>query len=256
VGNAEGWFERLDTSWERGIPRWTGSPGPLTVLFSGGVDSGLLAWELRFRPQTSLHTVGAEGSRDLATAESAAREIGLPWSGTVLAPGEVLRAANELAAELRGLDANARSVQVAVALAVRSAPASVLLCGQGVDELFLGYAHFRGSNPSEQERRAHVDLERLTAEDWPRTVRIARSYGRAIEAPFLAGPFLAAAESIPLAERAPSPRPKELFRAWARHRGLPVSLCDRPKRAFQFGSGVHRILRQAGGHSGPGFSVR
>lgn len=250
------WFEPLDRAWAAAAARGNPAPGPVAVLFSGGVDSGLLAWEFRGRAGVTLSTVGVPGSRDLLTAASAAPLLGIPWRGVRIGPEDVRALERELDADLDGLTPTARSVQVAFACAVRAAADGEILCGQGVDELFLGYAHFRGLAPFEAERRALADLHRLRSDDWPRAIRIARRLGRSIAAPFLAREFVDATLGIPISDRMPTVGAKPLFRAWARHRGLPSSIADRPKRALQYGSGIARTLERGRNSGRPKDSVR
>ncbi|MGA8275371.1 MAG: asparagine synthase-related protein [Thermoplasmata archaeon] len=223
---------------------------PRSLLFSGGVDSGLLAWELRRDPDVTLSTVGLEGSEDLAAAEKAALELQLPWVRIALSDEEVLAMARRIDAETRSLSPTARSVEVALALAVHRAPPGLVLCGQGADELFYGYAHFQGLDDEAARHRGEADLHYLLTDAWPRTQRVAATMGREIVAPYLDPGFLSVVEEIPLSDRRASPVPKEAFRSFARRRGLPVSIADRPKKALQYGTGVDRLLRRSGARVG------
>ncbi|MGD0249909.1 MAG: asparagine synthase C-terminal domain-containing protein [Thermoplasmata archaeon] len=234
--------ERLDSTFDRALAPWRSSPEPLTILFSGGVDSSLIAWELRGHPHLVLSTVGTSGSRDLVAAEEGARLLNLCWRPSVVTAEDVRELARKVDSELDGLSPVRRSVLVAFAAAVARAPEGSLLCGQGADELFLGYGHYRGLGPGEAERRSTEDLDQAVSEDWPRSVHIARKFGRDVHAPYLNPGFVAAARSIPIEQRLPSPEPKAYFREWARHRQLPELLAGRPKRALQYGSGVDRIV--------------
>jgi asparagine synthase (glutamine-hydrolysing) len=135
-----------------------------------------------------------------------------------------------------------RGVLVAFALALARAPPGIVLCGQGADELFLGYAHFRGLSREAATARADSDLRQLVGRDWPRTQQIAQEMGRSVAAPFLHPDFVRAARSVPIESRLPHPVPKGFFRAWAAHRGVPEKIAGRPKRAVQFGSGVDRLI--------------
>ncbi|HXQ49017.1 MAG TPA: asparagine synthase C-terminal domain-containing protein [Thermoplasmata archaeon] len=220
---------------------------PRSLLFSGGVDSGLLAWELRADRAVTLATVGLEGSADLVAAESAARELSLPWARLLVTEDEVLLMARRLDAETRGLSPTARSVEVAFAIAVQKAPRGLVLCGQGADELFFGYAHFRGLDEEGARRRGAADLRDLLTEAWPRSQRVAAALGREVVAPYLAPGFLSAVEAIPVAERRAGPEAKHAFRAFALRRGVPESIALRPKKALQYGTGVDRLLRRAKG---------
>jgi asparagine synthase (glutamine-hydrolysing) len=218
--------------------------GPLAVLFSGGVDSGLLAWELRGRPGVVLTTFGLERSADVVAARSAARLVGLPWAPTTAPPEEVERMSSRVEEWVGPLTATERSFETAFALGVQGAPYAEVVCGQGADELFFGYAHFRSLDPDRAAQRAEADLAALTERGWPREREIARRLGRSVSAPFLDPDFVRAARSIPARERLAGDAPKSFFRTWARRRGLPSEIAARPKKALQFGSGVDQLLRQ------------
>lgn len=243
VDDARVTFRSLDVAFDRAMEGWRARSGPVEVLFSGGVDSSLIAWELRDRPAVRLRTIGLPASADLATAEGAARLLNLPWSGVRISEPEVRATAASLGPELERLTSVVRPVAVAVALAIEHAESNTILCGQGADELFLGYAHFRGLSPVAAGARLDADLARLRGTVWPLTERLAGRWGKTIGAPYLDPEFVAIALAIPIELRLPQPGPKALFRTWALHRGLPAVLAERPKRALQYGSGVARALR-------------
>ncbi len=234
----------LESAWERSLAPWTTGSGPLALLFSGGLDSSFLAWELRGRRGLVLATVGTPQSPDLLDAEEAARTLRLRWVPAIVSEADVRAMAAELADTTSHVSSVVRRVLVAFGLAVRHAPAAEVLCGQGADELFLGYAHYRSLDDDALRRRSAEDLARLLGDDWPRSLAIARRFGKTVHAPYLDPGFVAAAQAIPVALRAPRPTPKAFLRAWAERRGLPARLAERPKRALQYGTGVDRILRR------------
>ena len=234
----------LDQALDDILRPWRERQEPVVVLFSGGLDSSLLAWELRGSHRLRLLTVGAPQSSDLVTAHEAARILRLPWTGREVGHSEVRRIAHELETELAGLSAVDRSVQIALAVALTEATHSPILCGQGIDELFGGYAHYRGLAPEDAARRSSADLDKLLSQDWPRTVRIAERLDRSVTAPYLDPRFVAGALALPSEERLVNDPPKAWFRSFARRRGLPEVLAARPKRAFQYSSGFDRILRR------------
>jgi asparagine synthase (glutamine-hydrolysing) len=243
---ADAW-RALDVAWEEALSPLRAPTGPLVVLFSGGVDSGLLAWELRSGPNVSLFTVGTDGADDLPRSRAAAERLGLPWSAQRLGPEELDAVVAATARELEGVPRPRRGIFLALGAAVSRAPLGTLLVGQGADELFLGYAHYRGLDGVAAARRAGADLDLLLGSDWPRTVAIASRFGRSVLAPYLHPSFVRAALSVPIEARLPLPMPKAWFRAWARQRGLPEPLVSAPKRAIQYGSGVDRLLRRRAG---------
>jgi asparagine synthase (glutamine-hydrolysing) len=246
-----GWSETLDAAWEVAIARWRRRTEPFTLLFSGGVDSSLLAWELRDAPGIGLFTIGTTGSDDLIQGRRASDLLGLRWSGVEIGAPEIAQIGHRLGPELRAAGRSDRSVLISLALAMAKASARSVVCGQGIDELFGGYAHFNGLSSEAALRRSDADLEKLRCTDWPATERIARSFQKLVSAPYLDPEFLKAVGAIPPEERLRSPPRKAFFREWARARGLPEPLAVRPKRAFQFGSGIDRATRSPGVISRP-----
>jgi asparagine synthase (glutamine-hydrolysing) len=239
-------FSALDRAFGSAVGRWISADAPITLLFSGGVDSGLLAWELRHRANVSLLTVGVRGSADLREAEASASMIGSKWVRAEVTTAEVVDAAERFRADTVDLPRTTRSVLVAFGIALDRAPDRIVLCGQGVDELFLGYRHFHRLIASDASSRSESDLRMLLERDWPRSQQIAQRLGRTVFAPYLDPSFVAEARSIPIESRLPEPTSKDYFRRWAQHRGLPAAIATRPKRALQFGSGIDRLLPDDG----------
>ncbi|EQD53849.1 asparagine synthase (glutamine-hydrolyzing) [mine drainage metagenome] len=233
----------FDSAFPRAVARLA-EDGPITVLFSGGLDSSLIAWELREREGTVLWSVGQEGSSDLAAARSAAEMMDLAWQHATLTGADVEAALERFVVELQDAEGPPLDVAVAFALALDRAPTTRVLAGQGADELFLGYAHFRGLTEEQAARRVDADLKRLLDLEWPRAQRIAERAGHLLVAPFLEPDVVRAALEIPLAERMPGDVPKQWLRGWAIARGLAPEIASRPKRAIQYGSRVQRLLRE------------
>jgi asparagine synthase (glutamine-hydrolysing) len=234
----------LGSALEEALRPLRGFAGPLGLLFSGGVDSSLLAWELRDRPGLLLNTLGTESSSDMTAGKTAAERLGTEWRGLSVGPADVIGAESRFEEELAGVSSVSRSVLLALSLAIPRAAPSRLVCGQGADELFLGYAHYRGLSPKEAEARSGHDLDRLRTVDWPRTQRIAEKSGKTIVAPYLSPEFDSAAQKVPIELRLPRDLPKRFFREWAIDRGLPSDLAFRPKKALQYGSGVSALIRR------------
>lgn len=236
-------FRVLDTAFEPIRARLLENAAPATLLFSGGVDSSLLAHELGSMSALELLVIGRAGSPDILQATSAASTLGRSLTAIEVTERDAASAVAEYSPDLADARGPDRDVAVAFALAIQRAASPRVLSAQGVDELFLGYHHFRDLSPAAAEERSGRDLERLQQREWPRAVRIARRSGHEIEAPFLDPDWIQAVRAIPIEERLPHPEMKHLFRAWAEHRGLPAEVAHRPKRAMQYGSRVHQLLR-------------
>lgn len=214
------------------------------MLLSGGLDSAVLAAVLKPSGRVRTLTVGMQGAPDLAAGREAAESLGLPWTGAVVDEERLAELWETLGPASRAATAPARAVLLALAAAVDAAPTAEVLCGQGADELFLGYAHFRGLARDAAGERADADLARLRTTDWPAAQATAERLGHRLVAPFLDEGFVAAAQRVPLGARLPDPVPKAWMRAWARGLGVPDATASRPKRALQYGTRIDAWLRR------------
>jgi asparagine synthase (glutamine-hydrolysing) len=231
---------------EDGILRTVGDVARFSVLFSGGLDSSIIAWVLRGTERLSaLVTISLPGGSDLAAAESAAGLIGLDHLPFLLTPEEVTETAALVRGQFPDLSLNDLSVQTCMAIASGKAEDRVVLCGQGADELFLGYAHSKDLSGDALEARAQKDLEKLLTRDWPTSVELARARGKEMRAPYLDPRIIENASMVPWDDRHHGNERKWLLKEAASALGMPRELIDRPKRAFQYGSGVHRVLRRS-----------
>ncbi len=234
---------RLAGALLRAVQAAAGGVDRLTVLYSGGVDSSIIAHLARRFAAVTLLVVGTEGARDRAAARAGAQGLGLPLTEALVTEEQVRDVAAIFADELGGLREPYYSVALGTAVLVGQAPDRRVLWGQGADELFYGYARYRTMVPGVVRQSASADLLRVEREDGPRADRIAARLGRELRAPFLDAAVLTAVRDDP----PPLPTPtvsKPGLRRLARDLGLPGSICERPKRAFQYGSGVHRAVHR------------
>ncbi len=221
---------------------------PVSVLFSGGVDSTIVAAALSKVLRVELVSIHAPTSRDRVAAVEGAERLGRPLR--VVDPrGRTIEGMLEReSGRLAGLRGPALSVQVALAVGVASCSNRLVLTGQGSDELFGGYAHFAGRSSPEADELRRRDLDRLIGSDWPLSRSIASDIGKELGAPFLEGPFREFALTLPIEPAERGGLTKRLLRRWAIHRGIPAPIAERPKVALQYGSGVERRLREMGRH--------
>ena len=227
------------------VRRAAPAKGTGTLLFSGGIDSSLLAWiAQREAVPLELLTIALPGGPDAELARRSASAMGL---STVVAPlmeEDVRAAAVRLREDHPGLTLTDLSVQTAMALALHRAPTQVVWCGQGADELFVGYAHSRALQGEALVARCEADLRKLDRVDLPISEELARRAGKVLRSPYLDPGFVEAVGRISWTDRSRGGESKPLLREMARSAGLPSEIVERPKKAFQYGSGIHRLLRK------------
>ena len=230
-------------SWRLAVQGARAGASRLSLLYSGGLDSSLVAFELRGMAEVELVTIGVAGSSDLIAAEEGARLLDMPWVGRTIDGGDVERVLRRDQVTLDQTSPVSRAVLVSTALALDAASCAHVLCGQGADELFLGYAHFEKLSPFAATERRRTDLEHLLGEDWPRSIQLAEGRGKTLSSPYLEPEFLNLVRALPVAQLREGEGRKPLLRDVAESLGLPERLVHRPKKAFQYGSGVDRLLR-------------
>ncbi len=216
--------------------------GDVGILFSGGLDSGVLAALARRHGVPRLYTVGIEGSYDLRTGREAAEELGLPWTGYVLTAEEVVSAARELLRICPLRDPVVLSFQLPLSIVASRCPQDVLMSGQGADELFGGYSRYLGMTPEELEMSTHDDLAKLLEEVRPLDLRIVAHFSKTIDHPYLEPAVRRVAGMIPATEKVQGGRRKVPLREVAAQLGS-ASLAAREKKAAQYGSGFMKVLK-------------
>lgn len=236
--------------WTEAARRAVGDSTRVSVLYSGGLDSSLVAWGARPCQEIELVTVGVEGSFDLIAAERGARLLGLPWTRRAVDRSDAERFMRREKTALDAASEASRPVLLGLGLALESARHPRVLCGQGADELFLGYAHFNGLTSSEADGQRRRDLERLLTEDWPLSVALATRCGKDLRSPFLDAEFLTGVRELPIDQVSSGTARKSMLREIARWLGLPPELVERPKKAFQYGSGLAKLLKASGPRRG------
>jgi asparagine synthase (glutamine-hydrolysing) len=216
----------------------------VALLFSGGLDSSLLARMVPSDRELELVTIGRTGSHDLESARQAAPFFPFRWRSI---PFDDLALENSWVAwgsTLVREPEPRRSVLVSLGLAFEQLAGRAVVLGQGADELFGGYAHFEGLTPTESLAQSDRDLRRLLDADWADTMALAARWKVVLHAPYLDRGVLEEIRELPPKVRFPTGVRKGALRAIARAEGLPSDLADRPKKAMQYGTGVSRFVRE------------
>ena len=226
------------------------------VIFSGGVDSSILAMLLKDisynkKLNITLYAVGREDSKDLEAARYAAEYLDLPLK-TQLITEELIK---EHIGEVVHAIGDDNLMKVGVGLTTYFATKlacedgiKVAISGQGADELFGGYNRYLKSfeeNTLEFEIRQdisnmyHVNLERDDACAMLNSVEL--------RLPFLDEKLVEYAINLPIKYKISGPGDilrKNILRKLAFNEGLDTEIAYRPKKAAQYGTGIDKILRK------------
>ncbi len=230
---------------------------PVGVFLSGGLDSSIVAAILaRLAPSgTTVHSfaAGTEGSGDLLAARVVAAHLGLEHHERIYTDDDVIDALPEVVRATESYEPSL--VRSAVPNFLLSELAArhlkVVLTGEGADELFAGYHHFRTLDV-EALRAALADgIDALHHLNLQRCDRVTMAHGLEARVPFLSRDMLALAQRIPMEwkllgddgqEQAQEKALlREAFEGW-----LPEAILWRRKEQFGDGSGTAEVMaRQA-----------
>lgn len=222
------------------------------IPFSGGVDSTLLAVlcnDLGVR--TELYTVGSEDSPDVKFAKKVADYIGLA-THTRIVDEELVREYTPLVLNaIEEWNLMKLGVGMTAYLAAEMAHENgirVMLSGQGADELFAGYhryLRFYGEKGEKAQEDLISDVENLYHVNLERDDKVTMASSVELRVPYLDVQIINIAMNTPIKYKINGSNDrlrKCILREVARELGVPVEIVERPKKAAQYGSGIHKIL--------------
>ncbi|MFW9912220.1 MAG: asparagine synthase-related protein [Candidatus Thorarchaeota archaeon] len=226
------------------------------VLFSGGVDSSLIALLAKEAcKDVQLYSASSAPFHDRLAAASAADALCLNLNGVEINTDDVWEVLPRLLYSIES--ANLMDVEISLPFYLASRQASndgisLMLSGQGPDELFAGYArHVRiFKEDGEEALDAKLWQEVMTTHEnnIERDERAIAAHGLEAFFPYLSTRFIELGLGIPsrwkvhLGEQ---PERKVIFRELAQQLGLPESIHATPKKATQYSSGSSRILMKS-----------
>jgi len=224
-----------------------GLPWKVTVAFSGGIDSTVLATCALKRFGTGIDmrpvVVGSEGAKDVEAAERAARELKLDIERILLRPKDVLTSIAPISRFTGSVDPVVISFTVPLYFVLKADGPKEVLVGHGADELFGGYARYLEMDQNDLQAQLDTDLtiaqQRVDADRG-----MAKHFGREIMTPYLTPAFIELARSLPLELKVANGERKVALRMMARELGLSEGLAGLKKRAAQYGSGVMKVLKE------------
>ncbi len=212
------------------------------VLFSGGLDSSVVALLASKYSDVVLYTAGVEGSPDVTWARRVSDALGLPLRERLFDEEDVKEAVAKVIFAIEEPSAMNLAIGLPMYFATKLARADgvkVLLSGGGADELFGGYAKYL-RDPSLME----VDLRDLGERNLARDDKIAMLNGVEGRFPFLSLSVVGTALKTPLEFKIGDGTRKLILRRTALRLGLPEWVVKREKKAAQYGSGAQKILER------------
>ncbi len=223
----------------------------IAVPFSGGLDSSIIAQVLKGRGDVLLITVGTKESDDVQWASRHSRQFAGKHIVHILGDDEIAKIYGVLKNGF-GFGFLACDVLVAFYKACEIAKENgcgKIICGAGAEEVFIGYRKYleeagKGKKTVSEIRRGAVAFWHSENGDGKKIRKVAGEFGLEVEFPFLDEKVVEAAEKIADDKHLPEEDglSKPVLREVAKELGVPEEIVLRPKKAMQYGSGVHKAL--------------
>ncbi len=228
------------------------------ILFSGGVDSSLIAFVCRqLKCNFTCYTVGIESSDDIAWAQKAAKEYEFNLKYKILSLGEFEITLKNVVRLLNDADIVKASVGSVLYSAGKLALAdgnNIIFGGLGSEEIFAGYQRHEEALQKNNFEALHAEcwngLKNMWKRDLVRDFTIAKSLGLELRTPFLDKDLIKVAMNIHPMFKLDKDNKKIIIREAAELIGLKKEFAWRRKQAAQYGSnfvnGIGKLTKKNG----------
>ena len=225
------------------------------IAFSGGIDSCILASFLSgSQCKSSLLTLGRADSADFSSVmkRDLPKKESFNFITKKLESIEIEKAADEVSRVVSVCNFSHFEDCVAFWLLGKAAVASknidLIVSANGPDELFCGYDKFRRIVDSGGYRAAEAEIEsslKLAEKLSHEVSKVVSEFGLKIREPFLQESFKVNCRAIPIEHKiliGNDRLRKRIWRCLGISLDLPKSIIMRPKKAMQYGMGIHSVL--------------
>ncbi len=217
------------------------------VLLSGGIDSSVIStYVIKQFTHPHIFSMGTDLTKDKAFVDIFSHTFHvLPhW---IELTDEAIRAALPTVSQLLRKDGiedstMQRSLGVGYFLIFQTASQlgiKGIVTGQGPDILFAGYHKYKSLEGETLSKEITNDLALLEL-DKKRDSAMARYFGISLLNPYLEEDFVTFSQKVPPELKRWEGVEKYCMREWGKSRGLPNEIVSRPKKAFQYSTGLQK----------------
>lgn len=219
------------------------------VLLSGGIDSSVISsYTIEHFPNAILYSMGTDKTKDKPFVDLVSAMLHKPYTWVELTESSVQKALPTVKKLLieKGIEVSAMQLALAVGYFLIFKRASengvkAIVTGQGPDILFAGCHKYRNTALSEINSTIQKDLILLET-DKKRDAAMAQFFDITLLNPYLEEEFVEFAMQVPGEYKMAKGIEKFFMREWGKERGLPQAVVARPKKAFQYSTGLQNMV--------------
>ncbi len=236
-------YEKLKKLIVKTILDYTPKNKKIGVLFSGGVDSTLIAKILKDNniDFTCYTASSKEDYKDSIAAKKAAEELGFKLK--ITRPKNLEEELIKVSEILENVGFVTINIALPLYIAMKKAKEDgieVIFSGLGTEEIYAGYErHAKAKDINEECKRG---LEVIQERDIERDEALAKHFDMELLVPFLDPTLVDSSLKIPGEEKIKNGYKKYLLRKIAEELGVPKEYAWRKKLAVQYGSGIDRQI--------------
>ncbi|MGB9756738.1 MAG: asparagine synthase C-terminal domain-containing protein, partial [Candidatus Bathyarchaeales archaeon] len=253
--------KKLQTLLQYSVEKRVSGLKEAAIAFSGGLDSSIIALLAKNSGvNVKLIHVSLKNQPETEDAEKAAEALGLPIYTYLYEEEKVAETLPKVLWLIEEPDPLKASIGIPfywVAENTAKMKLTVLLAGQGADELFGGYKRYvddylrYGSERVQQE--IFNDIAKMHENNFERDFKICNFYDVELRLPFAAYSIAKFAITLPIELKikfTDEKARKIVLRHLGEKIGLPPFIVKRQKRAIQYATGVNKTLKKLAKNEG------
>lgn len=242
-----GYIQKADSIVSNHCNRYKKTYPKCGVLLSGGIDSSVITtYVLKQFENPTIFSMGTDDTKDRPFVEIFAKHFSVPYEWIELTSESIKQALPTVSALLVKNNIEdltmQRSLGVGYFLIFKRAQElgiKGIVTGQGPDILFAGYHKYKNLSGITLENEIRKDLILLET-DKKRDGAMAQHFGITLLNPYLEQDFIDFSLSVPPELKLKDGVEKYFMREWGKTRGLPQEIVERPKKAFQYSTGLQK----------------
>lgn len=241
---------------EKAIINRAANSGKFGVLFSGGIDSALIAFICKkYNYDFTCFAIGLENSQDLKYAKRVAERYNFDLKYRLLTLEELEKTIKETIKILQTsgiIWVSVGSVVYAASQLALQNNTNILFSGLGTEEIFAGYQRHEDALQNNNFESVHKEswngLKNMYARDLLRDYKIAKHLGIELRTPYLDLNIIKAAMNINPMHKLDKNNKKIILREIAEDFGIDKEFAQRKKKAAQYGSnfvkGIDKLAKK------------